>query len=91
MGSVRVARRGGNQDAGCRYMLGVKVLATQQSALINSCVQTIKRALYVDYVWVFHSLRTKNHSEKAALSAVNQVCQLDYWSRCQLFFVLLDF
>lgn len=44
----------------------------------SCCSQIIKRALYVDYVRVLHSLRRKDRSEKAALSAVNQVCQLEY-------------
>lgn len=44
----------------------------------SCCSEIIKRALYVDYVRVLHSLRRKDRSEKAALSAVNQVCQLEY-------------
>ncbi|OEL28911.1 putative phosphoinositide phosphatase SAC9 [Dichanthelium oligosanthes] len=43
----------------------------------SCCSEIIKRALYVDYVRVLHSLRRKDRAEKAALSAVNQVCQLE--------------
>ncbi|RLM92305.1 putative phosphoinositide phosphatase SAC9 [Panicum miliaceum] len=43
----------------------------------SCCSEIIKRALYVDYVRVLQSLRRKDRAEKAALNAVNQVCQLE--------------
>ncbi|KAJ1271552.1 hypothetical protein BS78_06G135800 [Paspalum vaginatum] len=43
----------------------------------SCCSEIIKLALYVDYVRVLHSLRRKDRTEKAALNAVNQVCQLE--------------
>ncbi|RCV39734.1 hypothetical protein SETIT_8G246900v2 [Setaria italica] len=43
----------------------------------SCCSEIIKRALYVDYVRVLQSLRRKYRAEKAAMDAVNQVCQLE--------------
>lgn len=43
----------------------------------SCCSEIIKHALYVDYVRVLQSLRRKDRAEKAALNAVNQVCQLE--------------
>ena len=43
----------------------------------SCCSEIIKRALYVDYIRVLQSLRRKDRAEKAALNAVNQVCQLE--------------
>uniref|UniRef100_A0A0A9EVH8 Phosphoinositide phosphatase SAC9 n=1 Tax=Arundo donax TaxID=35708 RepID=A0A0A9EVH8_ARUDO len=43
----------------------------------SCCSEMIKRALYVDYIRVLHSLRRKDRTEKAALNAVNQVCRLE--------------
>ncbi|TVU20942.1 hypothetical protein EJB05_30548 [Eragrostis curvula] len=43
----------------------------------SCCSEMIKRALYVDYVRVLHSMRRKDRAEKAALNAVNQVCRLE--------------
>jgi hypothetical protein len=43
----------------------------------SCCSEIIKRALYVDYVRVLQSLRRKYRADKAAMDAVNQVCQLE--------------
>ncbi|KAM0878793.1 hypothetical protein ACQ4PT_034649 [Festuca glaucescens] len=55
---------------------GYSALA-DSSVCKSCCSEVIKHALYVDYVRVLHSLRRKGRSEKAALRAVNQVCQLE--------------
>lgn len=62
---------GGSQSGGYSAL-------TDSFVCKSCCSEIIKRALYVDYVRVLHSLRRKDRSEKAALSAVNQVCQLEY-------------
>ncbi|KAI4992426.1 hypothetical protein ZWY2020_051843 [Hordeum vulgare] len=52
--------------------------ALADSSVCKSCCnEMIKQALYVDYVRVLHSMRRKGRAEKAALKAVNQVCQLE--------------
>ncbi|KAL6884496.1 hypothetical protein ACP4OV_010432 [Aristida adscensionis] len=43
----------------------------------SCCNEVTKRALYVDYVRVIYSLRRRDRTDKAALDAVNQVCQLE--------------
>ncbi|CAM0881228.1 unnamed protein product [Alopecurus aequalis] len=56
---------------------GYSALA-DSSVCKSCCSEVIKHALYVDYVRVLHSLRRKGRAEKAALKAVNQVCQLEH-------------
>uniref|UniRef100_A0ACD5VBY1 Uncharacterized protein n=3 Tax=Avena sativa TaxID=4498 RepID=A0ACD5VBY1_AVESA len=55
---------------------GYSALA-DSSVCKSCCSEVIKHALYVDYIRVLHSLRRKGRAEKAALRAVNQVCQLE--------------
>ncbi|KAG2628277.1 probable phosphoinositide phosphatase SAC9 [Panicum virgatum] len=61
---------GGSQGGGCSVLADSFVCK-------SCCSEIIKRALYVDYVRVLQSLRRKDRAEKAALNAVNQVCQLE--------------
>ncbi|KAF7062968.1 hypothetical protein CFC21_069507 [Triticum aestivum] len=61
---------GGNQGGGYSAL-------ADSSVCKSCCNEMIKQALYVDYVRVLHSMRRKGRAEKAALKAVNQVCQLE--------------
>ncbi|KAI4992422.1 hypothetical protein ZWY2020_051839 [Hordeum vulgare] len=53
------------------------LLSIDSSVCKSCCNEMIKQALYVDYVRFHHSMRRKGRMEKAALKAVNQVCQLE--------------